>query len=191
MSTNPRTLFDYLNDEGERPYLLAAFDGKLDDAGRLAYAQWLEQRDPLRAEWLRLDVQLHSQGSTDGNVHRRYMELGRHFAYDYRRVMRRNDVLNCGKGASEPRRVRFSFICDKRWETLLPTDKPGERDCNACNTRVYQCSTVTEAEMHARAGHCIAVSYDLVDKAAGGGYRNAVGRPDPIGDWSEKLFPGE
>lgn len=189
MSPRPRTLFEYLSDEEERPYLLAAMEGKLDDTGRLAYAQMLEHREPARAEWIRLEVQLHSQGSSDVNVHRRYSELGRTLGYDFLRMMRRKDVLNCGKGATEPRRVRFSFICDRRWETLLPTETPGERHCNACNSRVYQCSTVREAEAHAHAGHCIAVSYDLVDKAAGGGYRNAVGRPDPIRDWSEKLFP--
>lgn len=191
MSTHPPSLFDYLREEDERPYLIAAMDGKLDDTGRLAYAKLVEHRDPLRAEWIRLEVQLHSQGSADVNVHQRFLELGRHLAYEYRRIMRHVDILNCGKGATEPRRVRFSFICNKRWETLLPTENAGERHCNACNSRVYQCATVREAEMHAHAGHCIAVSYDLVDKAAGGGYRNAVGRPDPIGDWRDKLFPEE
>ena len=191
MSTKPRTLFDYLGDESERPYLIAAMDGKLDDAGRLAYAQLLEDRDPLRAEWIRLEVQLHVQATADLDVHRRYAELGRYSAYDFRRIMRRNDVLNCGKAATEPRRVRFSFVCEKRWETLLPTENARERHCNACNSRVYHCTTVPEAELHAKAGHCIAVSFSLVDKAAGGGFRNAVGRPDPIGDWGGKLFPEE
>jgi uncharacterized protein (TIGR02996 family) len=189
MSTRPRSLFEYLNNEEERPHLLAAIDGKLDDAGRLAYAQVLDHRDPLRAEWLRLDVQLHNQGTTDVDVHRRYMELGRQFGYELLRILRRKDVLNCGKGASEPRRVRFSFICDKRWETLLPTESPGERHCNACSSRVYQCSTVREAETHALAGHCIAVSSNLVNKASGRDYHAVVGRPNPVADWGDKLFP--
>lgn len=189
MTINPRSLFEYLSDEQERPFLLLAFDGKLDNLKRLDYAKVLEAKDPARAEWLRLEVQLYSQPTNDPNVHRRYGELGRQAGYDFLKIMRRNDVLNCGKGAKEPRRIRFSFVCDKRWETLHPTENADVRHCNVCNERVHHCTTVPEAENHARAGHCIAVSFALVDKAAGGGYRNAVGRPDPIGDWSEKLFP--
>jgi len=191
MSTKRRTIFEYLSDEAERPYLLAAMDGKLDDAGRLAYARLLDDRDPLRAEWVRLEVQLHNQATANPDVHGRYVELARECGGDYMRMMRRNSVLNCGKDKTEPRKVRFTFVCEKRWETLPPTENSRERHCNACDSRVYHCATVPEAELHARAGHCIAVSYDLVDKAAGGGYRNAVGRPNPIADWGEKLFPEE
>jgi uncharacterized protein (TIGR02996 family) len=191
MTINPKTLFEYLSDETERPFLLAAFDGKLDDTQRLAYAQVLDSKDPARAEWLRLEVQLNAKPTADVAVHQKYAELGRQVGSDFRKMVRRNDVLNCGKGAKEPRHIRFTFICDKRWETLLPTENPNERHCNACNERVHHCQTVPEAERHARAGHCIAVSYALVDKAAGGGYRNAVGRPNPIGDWAEQLFPNE
>lgn len=191
MTNNPRSLFEFLNDIGERPFLLLAFDGKIDNAQRLAYAQVLEAKDPERAEWLRLEVQLHSHPTDDVNVHRRYGELGRKAGYDFLRIMRRNNVFNCGKGPKEPRRVRFSFVCDKRWETLNPSDVPNVRHCSICNERVHQCSTVQDAESHARAGHCIAVPNSLVEKAAGRNYQNMVGRPDPIGDWSEKLFPDE
>jgi len=180
-----------LGDENERPFLLLAFEGKLDDPQRLAYAKVLDGKDPGRAEWLRLEVQLHSQATSDPNVHRRYGELGRQAGYDFLKIMRRSDVLNCGKGAHEPRRVRFTFICDKRWESLHPTETDNVRHCSVCNEKVHHCTTVPEAENHARAGHCIAVSYSLVDKAAGGGYRNAVGRPNPVADWSEKLFPDD
>lgn len=191
MTTKPRSLFDYLKEDAERPYLLAAFDGKLDESRRAEYARLLEERDPIRAEWLRLEMKLHSEATSDVAVHRRFRELSREIGPDFLRIVRRNDILNCGNGAQEKRRVRFSFICDRRWETLLPTENPSARHCDACNSRVYHCSTVNEAEKHALAGHCIAVSYNLVDKAAGGGYRNAVGRPDPVGNWGENLFPND
>lgn len=184
-----RSMFDYLSDKAERPYLMAALDGKLDDTGRLAYAKMLDDRDPSRAEWVRLEVKLHSHATEDANVHRRFAALGREIGYDFLRMMRRNDILNCGKGAGETRRVRFSFICERRWETLHPTEDPQVRHCNTCASRVYQCATVPEAESHARAGHCIAVSRDLVHDGAGRNYDNMVGRPDPIGDWAEKMFP--
>ncbi len=191
MARTYRSIFEYLSDEKERPYLIPAMDGKLDDAGRLVYAKLLDDLDPLRAEWVRLEVALQAQATTDTNIHRRFIELGREIGHDFQRMMRRKNVLNCGQGANETRRVRFSFICERRWETLQPTESSTARHCNACDSRVYHCSTVNEAETHARAGHCIAVSYDLVEKAAGGGYHNAVGRPDPVRDWSENLFPND
>ena len=188
MTPNTRSIFEYLKDEGERPFLLAAFEGKLDDAKRVAYAELLDSRDPTRAEWLRLEMKLQAAATDDTEVHKRYRELSRGVGYEFVRLFRRNDILNCGGAANEPKRIRFAFICEKRWETLLPTDNASERHCNACNSSVYHCSTVKEAEARARAGHCIAVSHMLVENAAGGGYRNAVGRPDPIRDWGEKLF---
>lgn len=191
MTTTHRSIFDFLKDDDERPHLLLAMEGKLDDTRRVAYAKLLDGRDPVRAEWIRLEMQLQSKATTDTNIHRRFMELGREVGRDFLRMMRRKDVLNCGEGSKESRRVRFAMICDKRWETLHPTESADVRHCKSCDSHVYNCSTVREAETHARAGHCIAVSYDLVDKAAGGGYRNAVGRPDPVRDWSEQLFPNE
>lgn len=191
MTVKPRSLFEFLNDLDERSFLILAFDGKLDDAQRLAYANVLEAKDPERAEWIRLEVQLHSRPTNDTNVHQRYGELGRQVGYDFLKIMRRNDVFNCGNAPPESRRIRFRFVCDKRWETLHPTDKPDVRHCSVCNEHVHQCTTVPEAETHARAGHCIAVSSDLVQKATGRNYSAMVGRPDPIGDWSAKLFSDE
>lgn len=191
MATKPRSMFEYLNDETERPFLLKLFNRQLDDAGRAEYANVLDTRDPKRAEWLRLEMRLQARATNDETEHQRFRELSRAVGYDFLRLMRRNDVLNCGNAVNEPRRVRFAFICDKRWETLLPTENANERHCNACNMRVYHCSTVNEAQARAVAGHCIAVSHELVEKAAGGGYLNAVGRPDPVRDWAENLFSGE
>jgi hypothetical protein len=56
---------------------------------------------------------------------------------------------------------------------------------------VYHCDTVEEAASHALAGHCIAVPKNL----EGGGVRldtsRVLGRPDPLGNWARRLFPGE
>jgi uncharacterized protein (TIGR02996 family) len=191
MTTKPRSIFEYLNDESERPYIIAALEGKLDDPQRLAYAELINDRDPARAEWIRLEVRLNAEATEDQAIHRRFAEVRRTIGADFVRFMRRKDILNCGSGSKEARQVRFSFLCERRWETLHPTEEASVRHCNSCDSRVYQCTTVPEAEAHARAGHCIAVSSDIVDKAAGGGYRNAVGRPDPVADWGRKLFPEE
>lgn len=191
MTANPRSLFEYLKNEAERPFLMKALNGGLDDLARLDYANVLDSRDPERAEWLRLEVRLNSQATSDVAIHKRFRELSRAVGYDFHRLMRRGDVLNCGRAIEEPRRIRFTFICDKRWETLLPTENANERHCDACNMRVHHCATVNDAQAHVMAGHCIAVSHTLVENAAGGGYRNAVGRPDPLQDWANILFPAE
>lgn len=191
MTKQVPSLFDYLSIEDERPFLLAAMDCKLDDAGRIQYAKLLENRDPIRAEWLRLEVELHQHATGDTSVHRRLAELGRQLNHDFKRFLRRENIINCGNAKNEKPRVRFSFVCDKRWETLLPTEQDSVRHCNECKSNVHYCHTVREAEAHARAGNCIAVPILLTDQAAGGNYRNAVGRPDPIGDWGDRLFPND
>ena len=191
MTKQNRSFFDYLGDEDERPFLLAAMNCKLDDAARGEYVELLEVKDPIRAEWLRLGVELHQHATDDTSVHQRLAALGRQINYDFKRVFDHENIINCGNAKNEKPRVRFSLVCDKRWETLLPTEEDSVRHCNECQTQVHYCHTVREAEAHARAGNCIAVPILLTDQAAGGNYRNAVGRPDPIGDWGDRLFPND
>lgn len=191
MSRGARSFFEYMNDEAERPFLMKSLNGGLDDLARLDYANVLDSRDPERAEWLRLEVRLYSQATTDESIHRRFLELSRVMGYEFQRFMRRSDVLNCGRALEEPRRIRFAFICDKRWEVLSPTENAHERHCSSCNMRVYHCATVNEAQAHAVAGHCISVSNALVEKGVGRSYHNTVGRPDPVQDWANKLFPAD
>jgi hypothetical protein len=53
--------------------------------------------------------------------------------------------------------LSFSFECPKRWEALVPTERPKVRSCAACQEEVYWCATVEEARGYAMRGRCVAV----------------------------------
>jgi hypothetical protein len=181
-------LSDYLELEDERPYLLRAWEDKLGDEDRIAYAAVVERRDPARAQWLRLELQLHAQATSDPQVLARFIALGKQIGMDYANLLLRESILNCGKAHGEPPRVRFAFACPKRWHTLLPTVDATVRLCQHCNETVYYCGDVATAAERARAGQCIAIPRELSD---GGVESLVLGRPDPVGDWAERLFPAD
>ncbi|WP_434420327.1 diguanylate cyclase domain-containing protein [Nannocystis pusilla] len=180
---------EYLSSEDERPFINKAYDRSLDDAGRLAYAKLVEARDPARAEWLRLEVALHSRPAADPAVIARFIELGRQIGFDFANLLLRDVIMNCGSDSAkrERPRVRFLFACTKRWETLAPTDSDSVRFCQQCKEQVYYCDTVADAETRALAGQCIAIPKQLSD---GGVESHAMGRPDPTSDWAGRLFSG-
>lgn len=180
---------EYLSSEDERPFINKAYARSLGDADRLAYAKLLEDRDPARAEWLRLEVALHSRPAADPAVIARFIELGRQIGFDYANLLLRDVIMNCGSdGARRERpRVRFLFACPKRWETLAPTESDSVRFCQQCKEQVYYCDTVADAETRALAGQCIAIPKQLSD---GGVESHAMGRPDPVADWAGRLFSG-
>ncbi|MDI1478074.1 hypothetical protein [Polyangium sp. y55x31] len=191
MTREPRGLFDYLRDEEERPFLIEAMNGTLDDDKRLAYAARLEPRDPERAEWLRLEVALHGRATNDAAMHARFVELSRLLGYEMLRLLRRDMVLNCGDARTERPRARFLFVCSARWETLAPTEDPMVRLCGDCQERVYFCESGRVASAHARAGDCIAVPRNLRDRDVNLDTRTMLGRPNPLGEWSRDLFPDD
>lgn len=185
------TIFDYLNRPEERPFLVPALDRTLTDEERERYAACLEADDPARAEWLRLERALHSRAAADGATRRRFDALCEVLTADWVRLLSRDTVLNCGQARGEPRRVRFAFVCERRWESLAPTAEPGVRACDSCEERVHHCASAREAEAHARDGHCIAVPRALVTTLDGRDTRHILGRPDPIGDWAARIFDDE
>lgn len=188
MAEQQRRLTEYLNSDAERPYIHKAFAHALGDADRLAYAQLVEQTDPECAEWLRLEVALHAQATDDPAVLARFLELARKIGLDYANVLLRDVIMNCGSddARQSAKRVRFTFACTKRWETLAPTDSESVRFCQQCNERVYYCNTIADAETRAFAGHCIAIPKPLSD--GGGMQEDVLGRPDPVRDWADRLF---
>jgi diguanylate cyclase (GGDEF)-like protein len=184
-----KRMVEYLGFDDERPFIHKAWDQTLDDEDRLRYAEVVERRDPERAEWLRLEVALHARATDDPAVLARFRELAWRIGLDYANQMLREKILNCGSAEAkeEPPRVRFAFACSKRWETLAPTDAEAVRFCQQCSERVYHCDTVEEAASRALAGQCIAVPKPLTD---GGVESHSLGKPDPLGDWAWRLFPG-
>jgi uncharacterized protein (TIGR02996 family) len=180
-------LIEYLKSDAERSFIHKAYEHKLGDAARLAYAELVEKTDPERAEWLRLEVALHSRATDDPAVLARFLALAHKIGLDFANVMLRDMIMNCGSDGAkkEPPRVRFAFACTKRWETLAPTDSEAVRFCRQCNEHVYYCNTVLDAETRAFAGQSIAIPKPLSD---GGVRTEALGRPDPVRDWADRLF---
>ncbi|HEY8377601.1 MAG TPA: hypothetical protein VIK91_13995 [Nannocystis sp.] len=181
-------LWDYLNDAQERPLLEKALQRPLGDAERLHYASIIAARDPQRAEWLRLEVTLRAAASAEATTRARFEALSRACAPDWVRLLTRASLLNCGRARDESPRIRFAFVCERRWESLAPTGDVRIRACDECRERVHHCASVREAEAHARAGHCIAVPPHLVADAGGMNDRYITGRPDPLAHWARRIF---
>ena len=190
MTREHRSIMDYLRFDDERPFINKAYDHQLGDEDRILYAKLVEERDPERAEWLRLEMALHARATDDPAVLARFLALARVIGLDYANLLLRDQILNCGseRARTGAPRVRFAFACSKRWETLAPTEDGAVRFCQQCKEHVYHCDTVAEAASRARAGQCIAIPKPLSD---GGVPSEAMGRPDPLADWAERVFPDD
>lgn len=178
---------EYLQSEDERAFIHRAYAGTLGDEERLAHALKIEATDPDRAEWLRLEVALHSRAADDPAEIARFIELGRRIGFDYVNILLREVIRNCS--SAEARKggpqVRFAFQCPKRWETLAPTADATVRFCQLCQENVYYSETIDDAEDHAFAGRCIAIPKPLSD---GGVDDLVLGRPDRARMWADRLF---
>jgi uncharacterized protein (TIGR02996 family) len=133
----------------------------------LVYADWLDEHDdPIRAEYLRLQVrreELHAGDPERTAVEARLQELRGELSPNWVAFFDRPPVEHCTS--------QFVFRCSKRWEELRVTRDLGVRHCDDCQQLVYYCHTLPEAQGHARQGHCVAVSLavarhpgDLVDE---------------------------
>lgn len=182
------SLYEFLSDPAETPFLGRALNESLDDDARRAYADALATRAPERAEWLRLETELYRRAG-DAATRARFLELSNRVNGMWVQILRRDRLLNCGGGSAEAPRVRFTFECPRTWESLAPTEDACVRRCDECGQNVHFTDDLVEAEAHARAGRCITVPAKLAQSASGRNYTMITGRPDPIGDWATKLFP--
>jgi uncharacterized protein (TIGR02996 family) len=123
-----------------------------DEALRLVFADWLEERSDWRAEFLRLDCALESlrQKDQDGtDLNTRWEELWLQLSPSWRAVLGRPPIEKC--------ELRFKFRCPLKWENLKPTEVAAVRFCQSCRKAVHYCHSIEEAQAHAEAGHCVAV----------------------------------
>jgi uncharacterized protein (TIGR02996 family) len=144
-----------------------------DDVARLVYADWLEERgdaeSTAKAEFLRQTCTL-LPGLPDAErqaVEGRLQRMAATLDTGWTAVVSKLKVENCGRepAATGPGRMRlamFSFACDKRWEDMSPTGKPGTRLCGDCLKLVYFCDTITDARRHAWQSHCIAIDQGVI-----------------------------
>jgi uncharacterized protein (TIGR02996 family) len=144
----------------EAAFLNAILASPQDDAPRLIYADWLDERgDELatrKADFLRVTCSL----LTVPTGPRRSLLLaglrGRAAGLDpeWLAVVSRLQLEACA--------ALFKFQCPKQWENLLATDDATIRWCETCRKSVHFCDTIEAARGHARWGRCVAINVLVV-----------------------------
>jgi uncharacterized protein (TIGR02996 family) len=157
---------------GEDDFLRSILENPRDDARRLVYADWLDERGDSvsvqKSEFLRLTVQRSRpprRRKWGRHRQRRLQKLAAQLDTEWLAVVSAPPIENCaGKRARAGSRIQvpFSFLCDRRWEDLRPSDDRTVRFCDACRQNVHFCDTITEARSHASDGHCVAVDLGVI-----------------------------
>ena len=139
--------------DDDRAFIRGILTSPADFTGWLAYADFLDERNDPRAEFLRLELRKDDPDlspTARADLLARVEELREQFDPEWVAVFDRPKVENC--------RDPFAYRCPEKWEHLRATDDPEVRVCDACRDRVHYCHTLTEARKHAGMGHCVAVS---------------------------------
>jgi uncharacterized protein (TIGR02996 family) len=123
-----------------------------DQASRVVYADWLEERgEATRAEFLRIQDRLLGTSPDDPElaVGRARLEvLARSIDLEWRCAVGRPAVEGC---------LAFQVECPKEWGALAATGRPDLRFCYGCEKQVFYCDSIDDAKLHARMGDCVAI----------------------------------
>lgn len=145
-------------DPSEQEFLAALDRSPTDDATRLVYGDWLEERGrSVEAEVLVLEAQIRAMGPDDpllGPRGERLRKLAARCEPTWLRVVSRAPIERCPE-------VRFTLSCPKTWDMLKPTEDPTVRACDACKKNVYYAPTIEEARRRAQDGACVALHIGL------------------------------
>jgi uncharacterized protein (TIGR02996 family) len=189
-----------LEDPDEGPFLrtiLGSLDSQTADAAVwLRYAEFLEDRNDPRGEFVRLEHLLSARDSPEAvaSIHQaryaRLLELLEPYEMWLRLVIRNDRLLNCGQATDHRLAMRFHFTCPNRWETMAPTPEAGVRYCADCQKKVYFCDDAESVERHARAGDCITAPLRVTSLIYDELTRSMTGMPDVHELWGEKIFRG-
>jgi len=140
----------------EDAFLRAIQANPQDDAPRLVYADWLDERgddqSTRKADFLRMTTRLLAARSDLARSlwEKRLRALAPAFEGEWLAAVSRLPLEAC--------RFLFERPCPRRWENLRATADPGVRACDACEQFVHYCSTMDEARRHAQRGECVALS---------------------------------
>jgi uncharacterized protein (TIGR02996 family) len=143
----------------DRAFIRAILANPAELSAWLVYADWLDEHDnPVHAEFLRLMAQRGQFNNTQPawyETEERLTELRAVLDPNWIAVFDRPKIENC--------ELAFRFQCPKQWEQLkVRGTDPAVRHCDSCNKPVYYCSTLPEAQGHARQGHCVAVQLGVL-----------------------------
>lgn len=114
-----------------------------DDSSRLVYADWLEERGDVRAEYLRLDVQITSDDDSTADTPdsiTRIEELTETIDPDWLAVVSRSPIEGCHSHLIQNRG------CPQIWRALHKTDTPTIRVCETCKSPVHFCTKTSNAK---------------------------------------------
>jgi uncharacterized protein (TIGR02996 family) len=141
--------------DDDRAFIRAILADPSDDAPRLVYADWLDERGDMRGRFLRLEVELAGLLNPPAGAQALVELRGLAGEIDPKWIalIDRPRIENC-----DTERPHFRFQCPKTWEQLEPTDNEAVRFCETCQQKVYFCSSVQEAAEHARRGGCVAIT---------------------------------
>lgn len=141
-----------LSDE-DKAFVSAILTNPADLTGWLAYADWLDERDDARAEFVRLQVRILNPDEMWPDpigVLDRIEKLRPSLDPDWLAVFDRPAIENCDN--------EFAFKCPKKWEQLKGTSDPRVRHCETCDKEVYYCLTDREARKRTELGLCVALA---------------------------------
>lgn len=143
----------------DRAFIRTILSNPAELSSWLVYADWLDEHDnPIHAEFLRLMVRQGQLQNTElewYTVNERLEELRAVLDPNWVAVFDRPKIENCP--------AAFRFQCPKQWENLKVSGRdPAVRHCTACAKPVYYCTTLSEAQDHARQGHCVAVQLGVL-----------------------------
>jgi uncharacterized protein (TIGR02996 family) len=141
-----------LSDE-DRAFLRAILNNPAELTAWLAYLDWLDEHNDLRAEYIRLELrrgQIPEDDPERTEIVFSLRELRKRLDPDRVAIFDRPEIEGCDEA--------FKFKCPKQWTSLAATDDPKVRHCDKCNKQVHYCGTIAEARELAQEGSCVAVS---------------------------------
>lgn len=146
----------------EPAFLNAILANPQDDAPRLIYADWLDERgDELatqKADFLRVTCRmLTAPPGPRLPLLTRLRQQAARLDPEWLAVVSKLQLEACLSA--------FEIRCPKQWENLRGTNNPKVRWCESCNKSVHFCDSIDAARGLARQGRCVAVNLTVVRQA--------------------------
>ena len=137
----------------EQRFLLHVRDNPSDLDMRMVFADWLEEKGlAVKSEFLRLVLQAGER--TDPVLEERLRILAEQLPLQWRAIVTRTPIEKC-----DP---RFANRCPRTWQSLVSTDHPSVRHCEACDRPVYFCVDLAAVRRRGQSGDCVAFCASLV-----------------------------
>jgi uncharacterized protein (TIGR02996 family) len=144
----------------EAAFLNAILENPQDDAPRLIYADWLDERGDAiaaqKADFLRITSRLLTAppGPRRLPLMTRLRQQAIGLDPEWLAVVSKLELEACVSA--------FEIPCPKKWENLRATRNPKVRWCASCNKSVHFCDSIDAARGLARQGRCVAVNLSVL-----------------------------